>query len=370
MASVKRRPDGKWRARYRDVDGRERAKHTATKREAEAWLHERMAAQQRGEHIDHDAARQTVRGYFDAWSVRQVWIPSTLASYQTMMKGCTFADVALARVQRSHVETWVRHLQVQGLAPRTIRQRHSYMANMLGSATRDRVIAHNPATGVALPRPPRRDAEMTIPTQEQVGVLLNAVEPRLRAAIAVGAFAGLRIGEVCALQLGDVDFLRRTLHVRRQVRPGGEVAPPKYESIRAVAAPDTLLEILARHAEVHGVGSGGWLFPGRFDGPTSSSATRRAWIASLQPGWTFDFHDLRHFYASGLIAAGCDVVTVQRALGHSNPSITLNTYSHLWPTAEDRTRAAAEELARASCGLDADQGAHLPRVSGVSPSRG
>ncbi len=53
----------------------------------------------------------------------------------------------------------------------------------------------------------------------------------------------------------------------------------------------------------------------------------------------FTLHDLRHFYASGLIAAGCDVVTVQHALGHSSPSITLNIYSHLWPKAEDRTRS-------------------------------
>lgn len=51
-------------------------------------------------------------------------------------------------------------------------------------------------------------------------------------------------------------------------------------------------------------------------------------------------HHLCH-YASGLIAAGCDVVTVQRALGHSSASVTLNTYSHLWPSAEDRTRKAA-----------------------------
>ncbi|MFT4288565.1 tyrosine-type recombinase/integrase, partial [Nocardioides sp.] len=59
---------------------------------------------------------------------------------------------------------------------------------------------------------------------------------------------------------------------------------------------------------------------------------------------TVRLHDLRHFYASGLIAAGCDVVTVQRALGHSTATTTLNTYSHLWPTAEDRTRAAASGL--------------------------
>lgn len=55
-------------------------------------------------------------------------------------------------------------------------------------------------------------------------------------------------------------------------------------------------------------------------------------------------HLLRHFFASGLIAAGCDVVTVQRALGHSSATVTLNTYAHLWPSAEDRTRLASARL--------------------------
>ncbi len=68
---------------------------------------------------------------------------------------------------------------------------------------------------------------------------------------------------------------------------------------------------------------------------------RAAWTEST-------LHDLRHYYASGLIAAGCDVVTVQHALGHSSPTITLNTYSHLWPKAEDRTRNAAEGLMAAA----------------------
>jgi integrase len=55
-------------------------------------------------------------------------------------------------------------------------------------------------------------------------------------------------------------------------------------------------------------------------------------------------HHLRNFYASGLIAAGCDAVTVQRALGHSSATVTLNTYSHLWPSAEDKTRTAAASM--------------------------
>jgi integrase len=45
-----------------------------------------------------------------------------------------------------------------------------------------------------------------------------------------------------------------------------------------------------------------------------------------------------------LIAHGADVLTVQRALGHAKATTTLNTYSHLWPTAEDRTRQGAESM--------------------------
>ncbi len=57
---------------------------------------------------------------------------------------------------------------------------------------------------------------------------------------------------------------------------------------------------------------------------------------------------MRHSHASGLVAASCDVVTVQRALGHAGAATTLNTYSHLWPTAEDRALSAAQRLVRES----------------------
>jgi integrase len=90
-------------------------------------------------------------------------------------------------------------------------------------------------------------------------------------------------------------------------------------------------------------------------------------------------HDLRHYYASGLIAAGCDVVTVQRALGHASATVTLNTYAHLRPTAEARTRAAAasmlaETLSTADSVRNAvtcqDSAVHtLKRNSTTSPSR-
>ena len=78
-------------------------------------------------------------------------------------------------------------------------------------------------------------------------------------------------------------------------------------------------------------------------------------------------HDLRHFYASGLIASGCDVVTVQRALGHASANTTLATYSHLWPDADDRTRAAVERLMASALQDRADlvRTSVDPQVSGL-----
>ncbi|GAA1401576.1 hypothetical protein GCM10009639_44040 [Kitasatospora putterlickiae] len=57
-------------------------------------------------------------------------------------------------------------------------------------------------------------------------------------------------------------------------------------------------------------------------------------------------HDLRHFYASVLIKHRESVRTAQKRLGHAKPSITLNTYTHLWPDEEDTTRAAIKAVFR------------------------
>jgi integrase len=94
------------------------------------------------------------------------------------------------------------------------------------------------------------------------------------------------------------------------------------------------------------VGSTGTLPPHQNSVSERWRKTRR--LAGVQG---FTLHDLRHFYASGLIAAGCDVVTVQHAMGHGSAATTLKYYAHLWPTAEDRTRAAAADLMASTQGV-------------------
>jgi integrase len=113
--------------------------------------------------------------------------------------------------------------------------------------------------------------------------------------------------------------------------------------------------MLVAHVEA-GVRPEGWLFVGVHDGPPHQNTVGYWWRKTLRDAGLkgIKLHDLRHFYASGLIAQGCDVVTVQRALGHATATTTLNTYSHLWPTAEDRTRKAAAAMMSAAFGDSAD----------------
>lgn len=203
---------------------------------------------------------------------------------------------------------------------------------------------------------------MRLPTPDEVRQVIGAAEPWFRSYIKLAAFAGLRLGEASGVQVDDVVWLERKLRVRRQVQRGNggqnvRVSPPKYGSERTVPIPDELVQALSSHVSEIGVrGDEQWLFVGSGGLPPHGNSVYYHWSKTIVATGVepFKLHDLRHFYASGLIAAGCDVVTVQRALGHRSASVTLNTYSHLWPNAEDRTRSATSGLMRAVAGDSAD----------------
>lgn len=373
MASIKQLANGRYQARYRDDGRREHAKNFRLKRDAQSWLDEQAAALVTGQYADPKAGRITFADFYRSWSARQVWVAGTVRNFDSMIKSATFADVPIGQIRRSHVEQWVK-IMSGTLAPATVARRVKDARSVFRGAVRDRVIAVDPSEGVRLPRQRRAEHALTIPTPVQVGAILAAADDQFRPFVALCAFAGLRLGEASAVMVGDVDFLRRCLKVERQVQrvPGGtEVRAPKFGSERTVYLGDDLLAVLARHCETL---RSPYLFAGESGEPMPPSTVGKLWDKTVlaaglatrertktKTGKTkitttreFTIHDLRHFYASGLIAAGCDVVTVQRALGHASATLTLGTYSHLWPTAEDRTRKAASALWSEVTGNSAD----------------
>jgi integrase len=178
--------------------------------------------------------------------------------------------------------------------------------------------------------------------------------PRNRAMVIVQSGLGLRIGELLSLRVQDVDFLRRTARIEWQLAPGSKVrsAPKTRRSTRTVPLPRVVAEALSVHIAAFPPREDGTLFTTRFGAPyrhdyygTRIFAASVA-KAGLRPRTTS--HDLRHHYASVLLAQGESVVAVAERLGHHNAALVLSTYGHLMPDSEDRTRRAVDS-AWAAC---------------------
>ncbi|MGF6834009.1 integrase [Paenarthrobacter sp. TE4293] len=361
MASIQKRANGSWRARYRDEAGKEHAKHFPRKIDAQRWLDEVTASVVTGSYVDPKSGRITLASFFAEWSGRQMWADGTTKAMSLAVRSCTFADIEFRNLKRSHVESWIKKMSQDGLAPGTVKTRYNNVRSVLRGAKNDRLLAVDPADGVTLPRARKAEHAMTIPSPEDVGKIMAVSEVWFQPFIAMCAFAGLRLGEAAAVQLSDIDFLRRTLKVRRQIQRAGKgqvsITLPKYGSERLVHIPDGLVQLLAAHVQQIGVhGPQQWLFLGDQGLPPHQNTTGYWWRKTVKAAGLegIRLHDLRHYYASGLVAAGCDVVTVQRALGHSKATTTLNTYAHLWPTAEDRTRTAAGAMMDEALSISAD----------------
>jgi integrase len=360
MASIKKRPNGKWRARYRDEAKKEHSRHFDRKTDAQDWLDEVTATVVTGTYADPKRGALTFDQWWAVWSERQVWATGTTEAATTAFESVTFGSVRMRDIRPSHLEKWVKAMsqptktRKKGLEPSTITTRFNYVRAAFAAAVRDRVIGIDPATNIKLPRRRRAEAAMTIPEPLGVRKALEAAPKHFSGFIAVCAFAGLRLGEAAALQVSDIDFLRRTITVNRQIQGSTAetttIEPPKYGSERTIHVPRELLTMISSHIEKFAPrGDERWIFwnpNGDERGLWNRNSASQAWRTTRrQVGLdAYTLHDLRHFYASGLIADNCDVVTVQRALGHSSPTITLGTYAHLWPSAEDKTRAAATSL--------------------------
>src|SRR4051812_28277408 len=114
MASIKRRPDGRWRARYRDPDGKEHAQHFDRKVDGERWLDQVRGDLVRGTYIDPDGARTVFQDYAETWQASQVHRHSTAVKTDVNLRLHvlpTFGEKRLGQIRQTDVQVWVRGLQ-------------------------------------------------------------------------------------------------------------------------------------------------------------------------------------------------------------------------------------------------------------------
>lgn len=358
-------PTGRWKGVYRDANGRERSKTFDLKRDAVSWWKEQEGRIARGEWIDPAGPKTPWEDIVDRWLKNKVSAESTLERLESITKNHirpAFQRRAIGAVIRSDVQGWVKGLSLK-LAPSSVEVAYRYMSNVFSTAVKDGVIPKTPCVDIVLPEvtKPRVKPLLT----EQVEALIAAHPPRYRAMLMLGAGAGLRQGEAFGVTVPAVSFGDKVLHVEQQLQQliGRPLflKEPKRGSVRDVPLPDELLDVLSWHMlefppKTLLTGVRGEDEPLLFttDGGVPIRRTKFAevWGSARRAAKlpvTVTFHDLRHYYASLLIAKGHDVKAVQARLGHKTAQETLETYGHLWPDTEDRTRAAvAAELGRAA----------------------
>jgi integrase len=367
MASVKRREDGKWRARYRDARGKEHSKHFARKVDAQLWLDGVTVAVQTGSYVNPAMSRVTVGEWSARWLEGQGHLkPSTRARYEGILRVQvlpTWGLVRLSDVTHADVVAWVTRLTAGGLAPSSVRQVHRVFSMVLGLAVRDGRMPRNPADKTPLPR--AATPEKRFLTHGEVANLADAAGS-YGLAIRVLAYTGLRFGELAALRVRRLDLMRRRIEVAESVTEVGGRAvwgTPKSHAARSVPVGRSLVDALALATAgkgpddfVFSAPRGGALMLQNFRRSVFDPAVRAAGLEDVTP------HDLRHTAASLAVSAGANVKAVQRLLGHASAAMTLDVYSGLF---DDDLDAVADRLDEGSARAAADQVRTTAAVVGI-----
>lgn len=244
-----------------------------------------------------------------------------------------------------------------GLSPRTVQYLRAVLRRALCQALKWDLVARNVATLVDPPRSVRYEVSPLTPTQ----AFLAAVKgDRLEALYSVALALGLRQGEALGLRWSDVDLDAGTLKVRVALqRIGGKVElvePKTKRSRRTVHMPPTIVTALKEHRirqlQERLMCGQRWdyswnvIFASTIGTPLDARNVVRLFHSALERAGLppMRFHDLRHTWASLLLAQGVGPRTIMDVLGHSQISLTMDTYSHVMPEMCRETAELMEKL--------------------------
>lgn len=348
MASIQKTASGTWQVRYKDSRTRKhRAKTFKKKIAATKFLHDVEHSIMAGTYIPSEQGAVDVpiwvQQHLDGRADIGVTTRNRTQNIIDVHVMPKWTGISLSEVEHSDVQAWVKELLDSGQSTSSAKKIVNTISSSLDAAVRDRRLHTNPARGARFPKlTPKRKIFLTV---EQVEKLATATsDGRQKAIVYTLAYTGLRWGELAGLRVQDFDPLRRRLNIEQTiVDDHGKllVKPPKDHEIRSVPVPAFLVEMIA--GNVVGSDVDELIFTAARGGPLRNRNERRWFNQAVQEigirGLTP--HKLRHTAASMAISAGASVLSVQRMLGHSSATVTLNVYSSLF---EDDLDEVAERL--------------------------
>jgi integrase len=258
-----------------------------------------------------------------------------------------FGHKRLPEISTDDIATMIGRLRAQGLAPKTINGALVPLGRILAHALRRDYLTDNPLRRLEQherPRVHKRDQRVLDHTE--ITRLLEASLPRYRSLLTMAVYTGMRHSELLGLTWSDLDLDTGLIHVRYQLSRARLHSPARRVKLKTNAAArdipllpqlNALLKrrkLASRHSAdndyVFTTATGGPLYCGNVE---RRGLRRAADQADLNPAGRprLRLHDLRHTFASHLIIdLKLDIAHVSRILGHARPSITLDTYTHLF----------------------------------------
>lgn len=368
MGSINRQPNGRWRARYRDPQGRSRSRTFDRKGDAERFLSHNAVELQRGEWIDPAARRTLFSAWAEDWWQTTVRLrPTTRRGYWQILQNHVlpyFGDTPLTAIDYMDVERFIASKLSDGaIGPKKIRDCVSVVSLIMQSAVRSGARRDNPAAGHRVTVRRRRIRQGDVLAMGQVHELIDHVKDPYKPAVWLLVVTGMRPSELCGLRVKSVDFARNSVSVTHTLVPVSAYAdqklslvegPPKTEAgDRTIPIPPWLSVELAEYLRKRKesgelLDPSAPLFLNRAGKPLNRDKFRETVIkpALAAAGLPSNLrtYDLRHGHASMLIDLGANVLAVAQRMGHSDPSVTLREYGHLFQGVQEQLSTQLDEL--------------------------
>lgn len=373
--SIYRRKDGKWQATLTlgfDPGGKRLRRRAvgATKAEAVAKLAELKAAE--GTALDAASEHWTVREWLQIWletEVKPTLRARTHEQYGQVVRKHLVPSLGhrnLRQLTPTDVRVYMQRKLESGLSARTVGNHHIVLRRALEIAYRYGYVEKNVARLVSAPRIVRYEAQTMSPAEMRVFLAACQGHP-FEALFVLLSATGVRIGEALGLTWRHVDLEAKSVRIERalyrtpvEAREDGAMfmlsEPKTPKSRRTLAVPDGVMSVLRAHRArqlEHRLASEVWLnewdlvFTGEHGEPVSDRVVRYEFHELLKAAGITDrrirMHDLRHSAATFMLAQGVPMKVVQEILGHSQMSITADTYSHVLPELQ---RDAADRLGK------------------------
>jgi integrase len=357
---IRQHKDGRWEAQIRQPDGSKESLYGRSRREVARRLGDALAAQRLG--LPAQESRQRLDRYLEGWLevVRDQVAATTWKNDEALVRNHIsplLGRVPIGELTPADVEHFLARKLAQPLAPQTVIHLRGLLRRALQRAVKHGLVGRNVASLASPPRM-RRVRDWHALDEEAARVFLGAVEGHwLEALWVLYLMTGLRRGEALALRWRDVDLVAGKVTVRGSLQSVDGVlrtGPTKTtQSERTLELPGLAREALLRH---HRRRPGVKHLPTAFvfcsdrGGPIHPSNVNRSFRRLLASGGLNHMRitDLRHSFATLMLARDEHPKVVQEALGHSSIVHTMNTYSHVMPGLKKGAAARLDQLLRGS----------------------